>query len=236
MTNTIDSTTSSNISKKTPIIISLNGNIGSGKSTILEQLKKFYKDLNNHDICFVQEPVDEWKKVVDSDGTQILANFYKNPKKYAFRFQMMAYISRLKLLRDAIKNSSCKILITERCVNTDRYVFKKMLYDSGQIDEDEHIIYDTWHDEFVQDVPISGIIYIKASPEICIERINCRAREGETISFDYIQSCDKYHDDWLLSNSTQNLLVLDGNVDSKNNSNHLNNHLNKINDFIYSLL
>jgi deoxyadenosine/deoxycytidine kinase len=78
-----------------PIIISIDGNIGSGKSTLYTDLQKHYQDRT--DICFVPEPVDDWTKIVDAENTPILTNLYKNTKKYAFRFQMMAYISRLHL-------------------------------------------------------------------------------------------------------------------------------------------
>ena len=82
---------------KSPFILSIDGNIGSGKSTLYADLQTYYKD--NTEICFCPEPVDSWTKIVDSNNTPILTNLYKDTKKYAFRFQMMAYISRLHLLR-----------------------------------------------------------------------------------------------------------------------------------------
>ena len=97
-------------------IISIEGNIGSGKSTILEYLKIFYKDNTN--VLFLDEPVSEWNKVVDNDGVTILEKYYENPVKYAFPFQMMAYISRLSVIKKALL-TDCEIIITERSVHTD---------------------------------------------------------------------------------------------------------------------
>ena len=77
-------------SPTSPVIISIEGNIGSGKSTLLEQLRTKYK--NNKQIVFINEPVDEWDTIKDEDGQTILSKFYKNQSKYAFSFQMMAYI------------------------------------------------------------------------------------------------------------------------------------------------
>ena len=41
---------------KNPIIISIEGNIGSGKSTLVDRLKHLYQSKD--DIFFLQEPVD----------------------------------------------------------------------------------------------------------------------------------------------------------------------------------
>ena len=118
-----------------PIILSIDGNIGSGKSTLYKDLQEYYK--NHPDICFVPEPVDDWTNIVDGENTPILTNLYKDTKRYAFRFQMMAYISRLHLLRQKVKENKYKIIISERSVQTDRNVFARMLYDDGMIEHDE---------------------------------------------------------------------------------------------------
>ena len=83
------------------IIFSIEGNIGSGKSTLMENLKKTYK--NNSQVIFLKEPVDEWENIKDSNGVTILQKFYADQEKYSFAFQMMAYVSRLNVLRDALK-------------------------------------------------------------------------------------------------------------------------------------
>ena len=81
-------------------IVSIEGNIGSGKSTLLENLRNYYK--NNKNVIFLREPVEEWDKIKDNEGNTMLKKFYADQEKYSFAFQMMAYISRLKILRDTI--------------------------------------------------------------------------------------------------------------------------------------
>ena len=193
-----------------PIILSIDGNIGSGKSTLYKDLQSHYE--NNADICFVPEPVDDWTHIVDGDNVPILTNLYKNTKKYAFRFQMMAYISRLHLLRQKVKENKYRIIISERSVQTDRNVFAKMLYDDDMIEHDEYQIYNKWFDEFLDDMYLGGIIYVKADPEICSDRVKIRAREGETIPLEYLQKCHKYHEDWLETSTDK--LVIEANVDT----------------------
>ena len=103
MSNCDASSASSASSTTTPIIISVDGNIWSGKSTKVKDIENYYKEQGRTDVIFIQEPVDAWNSVVDENGVTILSNYYKNQKKFAFRLQMLAYISRLSLLRDAVK-------------------------------------------------------------------------------------------------------------------------------------
>jgi len=204
-----------------PVIISIDGNIGSGKSTLYSDLQKHYHDRN--DICFVPEPVDDWTKIVDGDNTPILTNLYKDTKKYAFRFQMMAYISRLHLLRQRVKENKYRVIISERSVQTDRNVFAKMLFDDGMIEHDEYQIYNQWFDEFLDDMTLGGIIYVRAEPNVCAERVIMRGREGETIPIEYLEKCHQYHEDWL-KNST-NRITIEANVDTRIKENlHIREH------------
>jgi deoxyadenosine/deoxycytidine kinase/ribonuclease HI len=193
-----------------PIILSIDGNIGSGKSTLYKDLQAYYS--NNTDICFVPEPVDDWSHITDANNTPILTNLYKDTKKYAFRFQMMAYISRLHLLRQKVKENKYKIIISERSVQTDRNVFAKMLYDDGLIEHDEYQIYNKWFDEFLDDMRLGGIIYVRADPDICAARVKIRAREGETIAIEYLQKCHQYHENWL--EHSMDKLLIEANVDT----------------------
>lgn len=220
-------------SNTVPIFISVDGNIGSGKSTKVKDIEQYYKEQGRNDILFIQEPVDEWNSIVDENGTTILANYYKDQKKFAFRLQMLAYISRLSLLRKAAKKGY-KYIITERCVGTDRNVFSKMLYDKGDIEHDEYAIYKKWYEEFITDVPIGAIVYIKASPEICFERVNIRAREGENIPLEYLKECDKYHDEWINSENIPKL-VINADIDINKNPEEKIVILKRIDEFIKSL-
>ena len=119
-------------------IISIEGNIGSGKSTFMKKLKENNKDKR---VLFLDEPVEEWNTIKDIDGKNIIEKYYSNQEKYAFSFQMMAYISRLTLLKRAFESKKYEIIITERSLYTDKNVFCKMLYDDGLINLIEYKIY-----------------------------------------------------------------------------------------------
>jgi deoxyadenosine/deoxycytidine kinase len=219
-------------------VITIEGNIGSGKSTLLENLKQEFS--SDASIIFMKEPVDEWEEIKDANGNTMLQKFYENQEKYSFPFQMMAYISRLKLLKETIENYPNATIITERSLYTDKYVFAKMLYETNNIEDVNYQIYCKWFDTFVKDYPITGIIYVKADPNICHDRIAKRSRVGESnIPLDYLISCDKYHDDMLdIENQlmSKNQVVLDGNVDIFENKDVLNIWTQNIKDFIRKLI
>ena len=226
-------------------IVSIEGNIGSGKSTLLETLKTIFKENGN--IVFLREPVDEWEKIKDKDGNTMLQKFYANQQEYSFAFQMMAYISRLAILRESVrdimgkihKQSSCEnnkyIIITERSLYTDKYVFAKMLYDQGKIEDVKYQIYLNWFDEFAKDFPVNDVIYVNTDPKKCYERIHKRARVGEeVIPLAYLTSCHDYHNTFLDETtgikSTQ--LVLNGNVDIFQNSHIVDSWIISIMEFL----
>jgi deoxyadenosine/deoxycytidine kinase len=223
-------------------IVSIEGNIGSGKSTLLENLRTKYSD--NKYIIFLREPVDEWEKIKDVEGNTILKQFYADKTRYSFPFQMMAYISRLKILRDTvnlIKQSQEEdlnkeyIIITERSLFTDRYVFAAMLWNQGHIEDICYQIYLTWFNEFATDFPITYSVYVKTDAEICYDRIHKRARNGEElIPLDYLEECHVYHEEFL--DETKGIqttkIVLDGNMDIFEDENTVKEWLETINSFI----
>jgi deoxyadenosine/deoxycytidine kinase len=167
----------------------------------------------------------------------MLEKFYSNQKDYSFPFQMMAYISRLALLKEAVKNNPGAIIITERSLYTDKMVFAKMLYESNNIELINYKIYLKWFDTFADEFPVNKVIYVKASPETCHNRIVKRSRTGESnIPLDYLTNCDKYHNEMLDRNCStcvcDNQLVIDGNVDIYENKSKLLEWINNVKTFI----
>jgi len=212
-----------------PVIISVDGNIGSGKSRFIRFLEKKLVNETRKKVNILEEPVSIWESIKNSNGENMVECFYANQEKYAFSFQMMAYISRLSLLKEAIKNGY-EIIISERSVYTDKNVFAKMLFDSKKIDELDYKVYQMWFDEFLADLPNFHYIYIKTKPEVAYYRVNKRARKGENIPIEYLQSCSEYHDNWLIKSQKSldlmelgyeqelksNILILDGNSNRDN--------------------
>lgn len=222
-------------------IVSIEGNIGSGKSTLFKQLKEYYKE--NKNVIFLKEPVDEWSTIKDENGITILEKFYADQHSYSFAFQIMAYISRLKILKNAItdaqKNSNDDdnlVIITERSLHTDKMVFAKMLYESGKIELIKYNIYLNWFDTFSEEYPIHKVIYIKAKPILCYDRIIKRSRTGEHIPIEYLNNCDIYHDNMIKELENENIcknnLTLNGDIDIFDCKDQMIKWINEVSEYI----
>ena len=186
-------------------IISIEGNIGSGKTNLFNLLRN-RPALSN--VIFIEEPVGLWETIRDdTTGESLLQRFYTDPERYAFAFQTMAFFSRLALLNKA--PTDC-VVVTERSLLTDHDVFAKMLHDNGKIDDLCYKVYLHNSASFVDVVP-SKLIYVKTDPLCCEERIVRRQRSGESdISIEYLHICDEYHEA-MVRDATSEVLELDGN-------------------------
>lgn len=219
-----------NPKKKKQIIISIDGNIGSGKSTIIKLLKKKF----GNKVYIAAEPVDKWVSIKDSvSDKNLLELFYEDKKRWSYTFQNYAYITRIMNLTNAI-NSGAEIIITERSVETDREIFAKMLLDDKDMSNMEMEMYKTWFNRF--NINIDAIVYLKTSVNNCLSRIEKRNRNGEDkIPNEYINSLNKRHDEWLKKKDKKRLLILNGNNDFINNTLEQELIFSKFNYFINSL-
>jgi len=218
-------------------LVSIEGNIGGGKSTLLKKMREKYSD--NKNVVFVDEPVDDWESIKDENGITMLELFYQDQNTHAFAFQMMAFISRLSKLKNAIEKNSNAIIITERSLYTDKMVFAQMLRDSKNIRHEHHQIYLKWFETFAIDYPINKIIYVNTPPNICYERISKRSRNGESnIPLDYLEKCHAYHNNMINKYSKncvcQNQIVIDGSGNIYKDEHLIDLWLNDIDSFIHT--
>jgi deoxyadenosine/deoxycytidine kinase len=220
--NTANSTNTTEMKSRRPLICAIEGNIGAGKTTIYEHLKTHFVKSSKR-VVFMPEPVDIWETIRDASGKTILEKFYADPK-YAFPFQIMAYSTRLAMLRKIIReNPDCELILCERSLEADHNIFAKMLFESGKIEDVEYQIYELLFQDTATEFRLNGAVYIDSSPEVCHKRIAKRARAGESvIPLDYLTDCSAYYNRWLAPQSSVDnqpihpypILHLDTNADA----------------------
>ena len=206
------------------MIITVEGNIGSGKSTLLKNLE----NINHENLVFVPEPVSEWLDIKSGDKNA-LELFYENQKENSFWFQVLAYITRLRNLLTIIENNPNKIIICERSIYTDKYVFAKMLYEAENISEIEWKTYSYWFDTFKDKTKLDLILYVNTEPDECYNRIIKRSRpeEVDKISKEYVTSCHKKHLEWFKETDAK-IININGHETIENVMNNVKNIIDNI--------
>ena len=198
----------------------IEGNIGSGKSTILKLLQLA------QNVEVIQEPVDMWLDIKDNDNKNLLQHFYSDMDRYSYMFQTMVFKTRLQSLE---KTQVEPFRFSERSIWTDRFVFGKMCLEDNKMNSIESSCYKFWFEwleEKFKPKP-DGIIYIKCSPEKCLERIGNRGRDEENkIPIEYLDKLNLYHDEWFKNWKETPLLI----IDNEEDNNYLS-ILDKINAF-----
>lgn len=185
---TINWTQPSRENKRTTTIF-IEGNIGAGKSTLINSLAK-YDFIKIH-----QEPVDSWQNF---NGFNLLDLVYKNPAKYGFMFQSFALLTMAN--RQTNDLDETKINVLERSIPSSTACFVQALIENGAIEPPFAQVLHEWS-EFIQSKLITEpdlIIYLQTDPEQLLNRIKERARKVErNINPQYLRQLHGLHEDYI---------------------------------------
>ncbi len=180
----------------------IEGNVGAGKSTFLNSIKKHV------DVQVMYEPHELWENV---GGHNLLERFFLDQKRWAYALQHYVMITRIDQLKQAkLHNHGKQFECVERSVFSGRYCFAQTLINMGIFSDLEWELYEIlWNRDVNGLLPDpAGFVYLRTPANICFERIKQRGRTAEnSITLDYLQQLEKNHDDWFLHKV--------GNIDNK---------------------
>ena len=168
----------------------IEGNIASGKSTIIELLRSKLGDVAQVH-C---EPLDEWTNFC---GENLLQQMYEDPKKNSFLFQTFVQYTMAKIQFEEAPN---KIKITERSLLSERFVFIEAIRILKHISPLQYEVLVAWFNLINSKItPANEVIYLRTSPLVALGRLRGRNRVGEeSVSKEYLSLLHSLHESWLI--------------------------------------
>ncbi|XP_071106099.1 thymidine kinase 2, mitochondrial-like isoform X1 [Haliotis cracherodii] len=186
--------------------VSVEGNIGCGKTTLLEYFK------HSASVQALKEPVEQWTNI---QGHNALGLLYEDPSRWSFSFNLYAQLTRIQM---HTKPHTKPIKMLERSLYSTRYCFVENNYRSQTINGLEYAVLTEWFDWLskTQKAELDLIVYLRADPEVCYERIKKRLRKEEaSVPKKLIDDLHDLHEDWLVKQTLGSVpapvLILDAN-------------------------
>jgi deoxyadenosine/deoxycytidine kinase len=162
--------------------ITIAGNIGAGKSTLVYMLSQRLR----------------WEPFFEPVANNpYLADFYQDMAAWGFHSQVYFLSHRLRVYSELSKSNSSVIL--DRSLYEDAEIFAHNLFKRGIMDKRDYETYESLYQSLVSFLPTPDLmIYLRASTETLINRIEKRGRDYEkTISPDYLSQLNKSYESWI---------------------------------------
>ncbi|XP_063950962.1 thymidine kinase 2, mitochondrial-like [Lytechinus pictus] len=199
--------------EKKNMTICIEGNIGSGKTLLLDNFSS-----QTGDVQVIPEPVDAWR---NAKGHNMLGLLYKDPSRWSFAFQ--SYVQLTMLASHQVPHIH-PIKMMERSIFSAKYCFVENLYRSGVMSDAEYTVLTEWFNWIISTsyCNIDRIVYLRTSPEHCYERIQMRHRKEETgITIDYLTKLHELYEDWLILGNHFPLPASVVVIDANNSMDHM---------------
>jgi deoxyadenosine/deoxycytidine kinase len=174
--------------------IAIAGNMGAGKSTLVEFLSRTYG------VTPFYEPNDE---------NPYLADFYKDMKRWAFRSQLYFLCSKFRLHQQLDRQPG--VVALDRTIFEDAEIFATALYQMRKISKRDWQVYQDFYAAILEAIrPPDLLIYLRCPMRTLRQRIRLRGRKMEQdVAPSYLKRLDRLYEAWIAAYEMSDVLVLD---------------------------
>lgn len=174
--------------------IAIAGNIGSGKSSLLEFLTGAY------DVAPFYEP---------NEANPYLADFYADMRRWAFQSQMFFLSNKFRIHQQADRAEG--VVVLDRTIYEDAEVFATALHRMRRIDRRDWATYWDFYETILKAIqPPDLLIYLKCPIRTLRRRIRLRGRSMEQdIPLAYLKRLERLYEEWLTRYDLSEVLVLE---------------------------
>ncbi|MDZ4731294.1 MAG: deoxynucleoside kinase [Xanthomonadales bacterium] len=176
--------------------IAIAGNIGAGKSSMLEFLSSTYQ----------VEPFYE-----PNEANPYLPDFYADMKRWAFQSQLFFLSNKFRIHQEADKLDG--VVVLDRSIYEDAEIFATALQRMRKIDQRDWNTYWDFYQNIIRSIqPPDLLIYLRCPVRILRQRIRNRGRSMEQdIPNSYLQRLDQLYAEWLSRYTLSEVLVIESN-------------------------
>ena len=174
--------------------IAIAGNMGAGKSTLVEFLSRTY------DIAPFYEP---------NDDNPYLADFYKDMKSWAFQSQLYFLSSKFRLHQELDRQEG--VVALDRTIFEDAEIFATALHQMRKISKRDWATYQSLYHAILDAIrPPDLMIYLRCSMRTLRQRIQLRGRTMERdVPTAYLKRLDRLYENWIGTYAMSEVLVLE---------------------------
>jgi deoxyadenosine/deoxycytidine kinase len=174
--------------------IAIAGNMGAGKSTLVEFLARTYG------VVPFYEPNDE---------NPYLADFYRDMKGWAFQSQLYFLANKFRLHQEFDRQPG--VVALDRTIFEDAEIFATALHQMRKISKRDWQTYQSFYHAILDAIrPPDLMIYLRCSMRTLRQRIRLRGRTMERdVPHAYLKRLERLYDQWIESYEMSDVLVLE---------------------------
>ncbi|MBS3124013.1 deoxynucleoside kinase [Candidatus Woesearchaeota archaeon] len=194
------------------LVIGISGNIGVGKTTLIEAASSpEFQDILLSILDVNQEATRKIASLSEDFDLKMLGNFYQEPKRFAFAAQM--YFLNARLRREEAISNTRGIVLVDRPIIEDYYVFGRAQRVLGNMTENEFRVYAETFDLMNKKItPPDIYVYLRSDVETLQKRIAKRNRPEEKSLLDnpeYLQTLHHLYEDLHQNKLDESVIVID---------------------------